>query len=139
MRKRLYQPLPEHSELIDNPHVLCNKKTKKRLYAENIVKDHEVKVAGVTEYLQSLDGFTTLAAGQIDAFYELYDCYEKEYLKISQAMYGRWNDTASTSAKFFNWYMRNGISALEKTFELPGPIELILKQNAALFSMKKGD
>ena len=116
MRKRLYQALPEHSELIDSVHSACKEKTKKRFYAENIVKDHDAKVAGVTEYIESLTEIFALAAGQLDTLYSLYDCYEKECTKIPLAMYSNWNYSASTSAKFSDWYMCTGKAAWETGF-----------------------
>ena len=116
MRKRLYQALPEHSELIDSVHSSCKEKTKKRFYAENIVKDHDAKVAGVTEYIESLTEIFALAAGQLDTLYSLYDCYEKECTKIPLAMYSNWNHSASTSANFLDWYMCTGKAAWETGF-----------------------
>ena len=116
MRNRLYQALPEHSELIDSAHSACKEKTKKRLYAENIVKDHDAKAAGATEYIESLAEIFTLAAGQLDTLYALYDRYEKECIKIPLAMYSNWNHSASTSAKFFDWYIRTGKDAWERGF-----------------------
>ncbi len=116
MRKRLYQALPEHSELIDSVHSACKEKTKKRFYAENIVKDHDAKVAGVTEYIESLTEIFALAAGQLDTLYSLYDCYEKECTKIPLAMYSNWNHSASTSANFLDWYMCTGKAAWETGF-----------------------
>lgn len=116
MRNRLYQALPEHSELIDSVHSACKEKTKKRLYAENIVKDHDGKAAGATEYIESLAEIFTLAAGQLETLYVLYDCYEKECIKIPLAMYSNWNHSASTSAKFFDWYIRTGKDAWGRGF-----------------------
>lgn len=116
MRKRLYQDLPEHRELIDTVHSACKDKTKKRLYAENIIEGHDARAAGVTEYIESLGDFFTLAAGHLDTLFALVDCYEKECNKIPQAMYSNWHHSVSTSAKFFDWYMRTGKAAWEKGF-----------------------
>jgi hypothetical protein len=116
MRKRLYQALPEHSELIDNVHSACKEKTKKRLYAENTVKEHDAKAAGATEYIESLAEIFTPAAGQLDTLYALYDYYEKIFLKTPLAMYSNWNLSASTSAQFFDWYIRTGKAAWERGF-----------------------
>ena len=116
MRKRLYQALPEHSELIDSLHSACKEKTKKRFYSENIVKDHDDKAARVTEYIESFAENFTLVARQLDALYALYYCFEKECTKIPFAMYSNWNQSASTSAKFLEWYMRTGKAAWETGF-----------------------
>ncbi|MBT8362187.1 MAG: hypothetical protein HKP41_03315 [Desulfobacterales bacterium] len=118
MRNRLYQTLPEHSKLIDSVHFACKEKTKKRLYAENIAKDHDVKAVEATEYIESITKFYTLAAGQLDNLYALYDCYEKECIKIRRAMYANLNHSASTSAKFVDWYIRTGKAAWERGFSV---------------------
>ncbi len=114
MRNRLYQALPEQSELIDSVHFACKEKTKKRFYAGNIVKDHDGKAAGATEYTESIAEIFTLAAGQLDNLHALYDCYEKECMKIRRAMYSNLNHSASTSAKFVDWYIRTGKTAWER-------------------------
>lgn len=116
MRNRLYQALPEHSELIDSVHSACKEKTKKRFYAENIVKDHDAKAAGETEYIESFAEIFTLTARQLDTLYALYDCYEKECMKFPLAMYSNWIHSASTSATFFDWYIRTGKAAWERGF-----------------------
>lgn len=118
MRKRLYQALPEHSELIDSVQSVCKEKTRKRLYAESNVTDHDAKTADVTDYFESLDEFFTLAAGQIDSLYALYDYYGRECMKMPQVMCSGWSHTAATSAVVVDWYMRTGKSAWEKTFAI---------------------
>jgi len=114
MRNRLYQALPEHSELIESVHSACKEKKRKRLYAENLVKEHDAKAAGATEYNSSLAEILTLPAAQLDILYALYEYYEKECLKIPLAMHSSWNHSASTSAKFFDWYIRTGKTAWER-------------------------
>ena len=116
MRKRLYQAVPEHSELIDSVHSACKEKTKKRLYAENIIKDHDAKAEGVAEYIESLTEIFALAAGQFDTLCLLCDCYDKECTKNSLTMYPLWNHYASTSVKFLDWYMRTGKAAWKTGF-----------------------
>lgn len=116
MRKRLYQALPEHSKLIDSAHSASMEKTKKRFYAENIVKDPDTDGSGVTEYIESLTQIAASATGQMATFYSLSSCYNKEFTKLPLAMYSNWNHSASTSAKFFNWYMHAGKAAWETGF-----------------------
>lgn len=116
MRKRLYQALPEDIELIDNVHSACKEKTKKRFYAENIVKDNDTNGTEVTEYIASLTDFFALAAGQLEILYSLHDCYKKECTKIPLAIYSNWNQSASTSAKFLDWYLRTGKATWETGF-----------------------
>lgn len=113
MRKRLYQALPEHSELIDSVHSACKEKTKKRLYTENIIKDHDTKAEGVTEYIGSLTEIYTIAAGQLDTLYSFCDCYGKECTKIPFTISSNWNHYALTSAKLLDWYIRTSKAAWE--------------------------
>lgn len=116
MRKRLYQALPEHSELIDSVDSAYKEKTKKRFYAENVVKDHDTEVAGGTEYLESLSKSFALAAGQLDDLYSLYAGYGNECRKVSSAMSASWSHSASTSAKFLDWYIRSSKAVWEAGF-----------------------
>lgn len=113
MRKRLYQALPEDHELIDSVHFACKAKSKKRFYAESIVKDDDAKNTGSIEYLEPLNDFFALAADRIDAIYSLYGCYEKEYQKMTLAMYSTWYHSTSASVKFLDWYMRAGKTTWE--------------------------
>jgi len=116
MRRRLYQALPEQIEMIDNVHSARKEKTKKRLYAEYLVKGHDTEVEGVTECFESLDEIFTLAANQLDALYSLYGTYGKECAKIPSAIHCCWNHAASTSVKFVDWYMHVGKAAWKTGF-----------------------
>ena len=116
MRKRLYQAVPEHSELIDSVHSACKEKTKKRLYAENIIKDHDAKAEGIAEYIEPLTENFELAARQLVTLCSLCDCFQRECKQNPLSMYSTWNLYASTSVKFLDWYMHAGKIAWETGF-----------------------
>ena len=118
MRKRLYQALPEHNELINGAHSASLEKTKKRFYAESIVKDPPINGAGATEYITPHTEIFALAARQLATLYSLSACYDEKFTKLPLAVYSNWNHAASTSAKFFDWYMHAGKAAWQAGFAL---------------------
>ncbi len=113
MRKRLYQALPENSELIDSVISACEEKKKKRLYADNIVKEHGGLVADTAERNASLAEMVALTELPLDMMYSLCDQYENEFSKIALTNYSGWYHSASTATKFLDCYMHIGNIAWE--------------------------
>jgi hypothetical protein len=105
MRKRLYQPLPENGELIDNVLSTVEEKTKKRLYAESIVKENGAPAASVKAY----NG--PFAEKKIDTVSAMCGWYENEWIRISLAMYSSWYDSTSVAVKCCEWYLDIGKAA----------------------------
>ncbi len=117
MKKRLYEPTPEQSALIDNVHLARKEKATTRFYTANIVYDNNGKVEEESKNLDSFSDFLALTVKQLDTFYEFCDFYEKECRKIPFAMASSLSDTTSASIKFLDWYMSTTKSVWEKSLE----------------------
>ncbi len=113
MRKRLYQALPENSELIENAISACEEKKKKRLYADNIVKKQGGLVADSAERNASLAEMVALTEIPLDMLYALCDQYGKEFSKSALTNYSAWCHSASTATQFLDCYMHIGNIAWE--------------------------
>lgn len=115
MRRRLYKCIPENSELIESIQTASKDKVTKRFYAKDIVRDHDTTDAETGEYTGPFTGFMSLATQQLDTLLTFYSLYENECGKLSVTMAANWNSSASISMELFDWYLRAGTTAWEKT------------------------
>ncbi len=113
MRKRLYQALPDNSDLIDNVISASEEKKIKRLYAENNVNEQSVSVTDAAVRNASLAEMVALTEIQLDMLYAFFDHYEKEITKIALTNYTGWHYSTATAAKSFDCYMDIGNIAWE--------------------------
>lgn len=114
MRKRLYQTIPEDSNLIDTVNSATQERKKKRLYAEKENQDHPNTGKIVPELEQPFSQMFSLAAKQLDALYALSQCYVTECAKLPVTLYSNWYNSTQTASNLINLYLRNRQSTWEK-------------------------
>ncbi len=106
MRRRLYQAIPEESEMNDIS--VSEAKIRKRLYAEDVVSEQGTKATAEAIRDSSFTEMDELTDRQLESFYAFWDCYENECSKITWATYDGWIYSTSTAAKILDYYMHMG-------------------------------
>ncbi len=102
MRKRLYQALPEDSELMNNVRSAVKEKTGRRHYSK---MEGDTTGAVTSPDNEPRTDMFSLAENQIDSLYAIYNRYGKEWEQFPKLMCSSWFHSATTTVRMFEWYM----------------------------------